>query len=79
MALTSQQRKRLPNSAFVYPSTRKYPVPTKVQARKAGISEAQRLRTHRSALSFSARSATSGSPSRVRSVVNRRSSVGRRR
>jgi protoporphyrinogen oxidase len=73
MALTSKQRSRLPDSAFVYPSRRAYPVPTKTQARKAGISEAQRIRTHRSALSFAARKSTMGTPSRVRQVVRARS------
>jgi hypothetical protein len=34
-------------------------VPTKAQARKAGISEAQRLRAHRNALSRAAQSGTS--------------------
>jgi hypothetical protein len=72
MALTAKQRNRLPDSAFVYPARRAYPVPTKMQARKAGISEAQRQRTHNAAVSFAARRSTSGSASRVRSVVARR-------
>ena len=42
-----KQRDKLPDSAFVYPKKRKYPVPTKKQAEKAGISERQRLRLHR--------------------------------
>lgn len=61
MALTAAQRRRLPDSAFVYPSKRKYPVPTKAQARRAGISEKQRLRTHRNALSRAGQKGTSGS------------------
>jgi len=75
MALTSRQRNRLPKSAFAYPSQRKYPVPTKAQARKAGISEKQRLATHRNALSRAAQSGTSGSYRHVARKVNARSSV----
>jgi hypothetical protein len=75
MALTAKQRNRLPASAFAYPKTRKYPVPTKGQARKAGISEKQRLATHRNALSRAAQKGTSGSYSHVAAHVNRRSSV----
>lgn len=73
MALTSKQRSKLPPSAFVYPASRKYPVPTKAQAAKAGISEKQRLATHRSALSYSARKDTAGSHAKVRAVVKTRS------
>ena len=72
MALTAAQRRALPNSAFAYPSRRAYPVPTKAQARRAGISEAQRTRTHRAALSYAARRSTSGSLAHVRSVVRAR-------
>jgi hypothetical protein len=61
MALTAKQRNALPDSAFAYPKTRKYPVPTKAQARKAGISETQRQGLHRNALSRSAQRQTSGS------------------
>lgn len=39
MALTATQRRRLPRSAFAIPSRRAYPIPTKAQARRAGISE----------------------------------------
>jgi hypothetical protein len=74
MALTAKQRRALPDSAFVYPSTRKYPVPTKAQARKAGISERQRLAIHRNALARAGQSGTSGSYSKVGPVVRRRSS-----
>jgi hypothetical protein len=73
MALTSKQRSKLPPSAFVYPASRKYPVPTKSQAAKAGISETDRLKTHRAALSYAARKDTAGSASKVRTVVARRS------
>jgi len=61
MALTARQRSKLPPSAFVYPSTRKYPVPTKAQAKRAGISEKQRLALHRNALSRANQKRTSGS------------------
>jgi hypothetical protein len=73
MALTAKQRAKLPNSAFAYPSKRAYPIPTKAQARKAGISEAQRQRTLNSALSFSGRKATTGTYKGVsRKVAKRR-------
>jgi hypothetical protein len=70
--LTSTQRNKLPPSAFVYPGQRKYPVPTKAQARKAGISESQRLAIHRNALSRSAQRNTSGSYRTVAAKVNAR-------
>jgi hypothetical protein len=76
MALTAAQRGKLPNSAFAYPSQRKYPIPTKAQARRAGISERQRLATHRNALSRAAQRSTMGSTSRVRSVVAKRHGGG---
>lgn len=83
MALSARQRNKLPASAFAYPTARKYPVPTKAQAAKAGISEAQRLRIHRSALSYAARTSTSGSYRTVAKVVKTRSNgkitPGRRR
>lgn len=72
MALTGKQRAALPDSAFAYPAKRAYPVPTKAQARKAGISEAQRQRTHRAALSMSAKRSTSGSKRHVSGKVKRR-------
>jgi hypothetical protein len=75
MALTSRQRAALPDSAFAYPSQRKYPVPTKAQARHAGISERQRLGLHRNALSRSAQSGTSGSYRHVARKVTARSGV----
>jgi hypothetical protein len=73
MALNARQRNKLPASAFVYPQARKYPVPTKAQAAKAGISEAQRLRVHRSALSYAGRSDTSGNYGAVAKAVKARS------
>ena len=79
MALSARQRNALPPSAFAYPAQRKYPVPTKMQAQKAGISETQRLALHRNALSRAAQPQTAGSASHVRRVVAKRSSVGRRK
>lgn len=72
MALTAAQRRKLPKSAFAYPSARKYPVPTKAQAKRAGISETQRLGLHRNALARAAQSGTSGSYGHVAKHVARR-------
>ena len=72
MALTAKQRNKLPNSAFAYPSTRKYPIPTKAQAKRAGISEKQRLNLHRNALAQAAKSTTSGSTRHVKRTVAKR-------
>ena len=72
MALTAAQRRRLPPSAFVYPKQRKYPVPTKAQAKRAGISEAQRLRLHRNALARANQKGTSGSYGKVAKKVRAR-------
>jgi hypothetical protein len=63
--LTTAQRNRLPDSAFAQPSRRAFPIPTKAQARRAGISEAQRQRTLRNAVARAAQPQTSGS---VRSI-----------
>ena len=73
MALTAKQRNALPDSAFAYPRTRSYPVPTKAQARQAGISERQRIATHRNALSRAAQAGTSGSYRHVAGKVASRS------
>lgn len=73
MALTSKQRAKLPSSAFAYPSQRKYPVPTKAQAKKAGISERQRVGLHRNALARAAQSGTTGSYPHVARKVKARS------
>lgn len=73
MALSAAQRRRLPSSAFAYPKQRKYPVPTKAQARKAGISERQRLRLHRNALSRANQRKTSGSYGTIARKVRARS------
>ena len=75
MALSAKQRRKLPASAFAYPAKRAYPVPTKGQARKAGISESQRLGLHRNALSRAAQKGTSGSYTHVARHVGRRSTV----
>jgi hypothetical protein len=72
MALTAKQRSKLPPSAFVYPSKRAYPVPTKAQAKKAGISERQRIATGRAAKSYAARGDTMGTKGKVNAVVHRR-------
>jgi hypothetical protein len=72
MALTAAQRRALPDSAFALPSRRKYPVPTKAQARKAGISETQRIGLHRNALARSTSKRTAGSyPTIARKVKAR--------
>lgn len=54
MALTTRQRNKLPAAAFADPKNRRFPIPTRAQARAAGIGEAQRLRTLRNALSRAA-------------------------
>jgi hypothetical protein len=83
-ALTAAQRRRLPASAFAYPSARKYPMPTKAQARRAGIGERQRIALHRNALSRANQRKTSGSYGHVANVARSRTagrvaSVGRAR
>jgi hypothetical protein len=75
MPLTPRQRKKLPDSAFAYPQSRKYPVPTKDQAQKAGISEQLRLNIHRNALSRAAQAATSGNTPTVAKKVDQRSPI----
>lgn len=80
MALTSRQRRKLPASAFAYPKARKYPVPSKSQAKRAGIGEKQRHALHRNALSRAAQRNTTGSYSHVaRKVARTPSSVKPRR
>jgi hypothetical protein len=73
MALTTKQRNKLPDSAFVYPGKRSYPVPTKQQAANAGISEAGMVKMHRAALAYAARSDTMGSYPVVAKAVKARS------
>jgi hypothetical protein len=47
-------------------------MPTKAQARRAGISEAQRMRTHRNALSRAAQRKTGGSYAKMAKVAHAR-------
>jgi hypothetical protein len=79
--ISSAQRRRLPDSAFTIPSRRAYPQPTKAQAAKAGISESQRLRLHKAAISYGARRDTGGSKSKMSRVAATRTGgkVGGRR
>jgi len=76
MRLTATQRNKLPRSAFVYHggprSNWRYPVPTKAQARRAGISETQRKSIHGAAVSYGARKSTRGSKATIKRVVSRR-------
>lgn len=76
MALTAAQRRKLPASAFVYHSgprsNWRYPVPTKAQAKRAGIGEGERVKIHRAAKAYSARRSTRGTPGKVNAVVHRR-------
>jgi len=69
MALTAKQRNALPRSAFALPGSRRYPMPTKAQARRAGISERQRLATHRNAVSRAAQRGTAGNVSKIRRIA----------
>jgi hypothetical protein len=76
MALTANQRNKLPASAFVYHSgprsNWRYPVPTRGQASKAGISEKQRQTMLGAAKAYSGRGNTRGTKGRVSSVANKR-------
>lgn len=87
MRLTASQRNKLPPSAFVYHPARtkagqaktaangyRYPVPTKAQARKAGISETQRQSIHQAALRYSGRKNTAGTRGQISRVVKARKS-----
>ena len=71
--LTAAQRRKLPDSAFALPRSRKYPVPTKAQAKRAGIGERQRLRLHRNALARSTNRRTAGSYPKIAAKVRKRS------
>jgi hypothetical protein len=71
MALTAKQRNALPRSAFLDPVRRRFPVPTAAQARRAGIPEAQRLRTLRNALARAAQPQKRGAK-RVTPAATRR-------
>lgn len=72
MALTTRQRNALPRSAFAIPSRRSYPMPTKAQARRAGIGERQRVNLHRNALARSTNTRTAGSYRTIAPVARRR-------
>jgi hypothetical protein len=87
MALTARQRNALPPSAFVHRPAKpkageartiangyRYPVPTKAQARKAGISETQRQSIHQAALRYSGRKNTAGTRGQISRVVKARKS-----
>jgi hypothetical protein len=84
MALTARQRARLPRSAFLYaprgaPRSRwRYPVPTRAQARRAGIGEVQRQRIAKAAVSYSAHRNTIGSRRRVEPIARARAGATRR-
>jgi hypothetical protein len=75
MPLTPQQRRRLPDSAFAYPTARKYPMPTPTQARRAGISETQRLGLIRNARAQAAKTSTIGTPARIAKVARTRTTA----
>lgn len=84
MALSARQRNALPKSAFAIPSRRAYPMPTKAQARAAGIGERQRLNLHRNAVARASSPKNGGSYRRMASVARGRTggkvaSVGRAR
>lgn len=72
MALTTEQRSALPDKAFAYPKQRRYAVPTKKQAKKAGISEELRLQSHRDALARAAQRGAPGAHSKVAKKVKKR-------
>jgi hypothetical protein len=78
MALSAAQRRRLPRSAFALRSGPRsrwaYPLPTKGQARAAGISEPARQRMLRAAAAYSHRSTTRGSGPRITAAAKRRAS-----
>ena len=74
--LSAAQRRALPRSAFLDPAGRRFPVPTPSQARRAGISERQRLGILRNALARSAQRQRPGArrvtPTATRAKVRRR-------
>ena len=84
MAMTAAQRRKLPRSAFLYApkgsprSAWRYPVPTKGQARKAGIGEAQRQRIAKNAVARSAQHHTRGSRRLVEPAARARAGATRR-
>lgn len=80
MALTARQRNALPRSAFALPGSRRYPMPTKAQAKRAGISETQRLGLHRNAIARGGQRKTAGSAAKMRTIARKRTGgkVGKR-
>ena len=74
--LSAAQRRKLPDSAFAYPSRRAFPVPTKAQAKRAGISEGQRQRILRNASARAAQPHTAGSHAHVQRKAKARSGAG---
>ena len=72
--LSAAQRAKLPARAFLA-SGRRFPAPTKADARKAGISEGQRQRVLRNAVARAAQ--TPGvSKTRVQRIAKQRSGPG---
>lgn len=72
--LTTEERNRLPDSAFAIESERKYPVPTVEQLRKAGAPRPE-VSGPRHALNAIQRVETDGTPQeriKVRAVINTR-------
>jgi hypothetical protein len=53
----------------------KYPIPTKAQAKAAGISMDDMIKTHNAALSYSARSDTAASYPAIAKIVKKRGVV----
>jgi hypothetical protein len=82
--MTARQRRALPRSAFLYApkskprSAWRYPVPTKGQARKAGISEGQRQRIAKNAVARSAQHQTRGSRRLVEPAARARAGATRK-
>jgi hypothetical protein len=82
VSLTARQRNALPRSAFAYapagsPRSRwRYPVPTRDQARRAGIGERQRQATLRNAVARGAQRRTLGSYAKVAPSARRRAGAG---
>ena len=74
--LTTKQRNALPARAFLDPKNRRFPVPTKAQAKSAGISETRRVATLRNALARAAQPQARGvkkvSPAMAQRAVRKR-------
>ena len=73
--LSAAQRAKLPARAFLA-SGRRFPAPTKADARKAGISEGQRQRVLRNAVARAGQSHTHGSKGHVQAKAKTRSGPG---